>query len=404
MIAALKHKYHALRQGLTRLDDQPIGAAALTVVLILDFFILSSIFNGLAEHTAQLDRPGDFIPPHCQSALIEQDWSDTDRLQRVAGLVARYRHNYMQAIPERAQRTQHPVCAPLTNTLRAIERDAALADALTTYQRTRGELGKLRGEHARIKGVYDTTLLESMARPDTPPRPVTDMQARSADLAASVEQLVATEQAQAAELDAHPLMVQLYTTLAAVNDADRQALRSELRTRNFWFPLQRLGMELLFLLPLVAVFYFWNARSIAAGRPFQSLVSSHLLVVVFIPVVFKLIELVYDIIPKKLFQHVIELLQALKLVAIWHYLVMALAIGAALFLVYILQKKLFSRQRLLERRIARGQCQDCGVHLPDGAQACTACGYRQYRDCAACGAPTYVHGRFCRSCGAASPD
>jgi len=43
-------------------------------------------------------------------------------------------------------------------------------------------------------------------------------------------------------------------------------------------------------------------------------------------------------------------------VAIWYYLVIALAVAAALFVIYIFQKKLFSREKLMERRIAKGQC------------------------------------------------
>ena len=121
----------------------------------------------------------------------------------------------------------------------------------------------------------------------------------------------------------------------------------------FWYPVKRLGMQMLFLLPLFAIFYVWNNASIRKSRGIQALVSSHLLVVSFIPIFFKIIETVYDIIPKKLLKKLIDLLESLKLVAIWHYFVIALAVAAALFLIYIFQKKLFSREKLIERRIAK---------------------------------------------------
>lgn len=168
---------------------------------------------------------------------------------------------------------------------------------------------------------------------------------------------------------------------------------------NFWYPALRLGMEMLFLLPLLAAFWFWNAKSVAGGRPFQTLVSSHLLVVVVIPVFLKVAELVYDIIPRKLLRQLIELLESLKLVAIWHYLVIGAAIFTALALIYLFQKKLFSREKLLQRRIAKGLCQDCGQHLPADSRHCPACGAAQYRICGECGEPTHVHGRYCKACG-----
>lgn len=101
-------------------------------------------------------------------------------------------------------------------------------------------------------------------------------------------------------------------------------------------------------------------------------------------------------------RELIALLQAWGLVAIWNYLVMAAAVGVALALVVLLQRKLFSRERLLERRIAKGLCQRCGKLLPGVAQACPFCGFRQYRPCAHCNRSTHVHARFCEACGAVS--
>jgi RNA polymerase subunit RPABC4/transcription elongation factor Spt4 len=169
----------------------------------------------------------------------------------------------------------------------------------------------------------------------------------------------------------------------------------------FWYPIKRLGMQMLFLLPLFAIFYAWNDASIRKGRGIQALISTHLMVVSFIPIFFKIIETVYDIIPKKLLKKLIELLESLKLVAIWYYFVIALAVAAALFVIYIFQKKLFSREKLMERRIAKGQCQQCGKQLPSGSQACPFCGFEQYKACSSCNRPTLVFGKYCRECGKA---
>ena len=110
-------------------------------------------------------------------------------------------------------------------------------------------------------------------------------------------------------------------------------------------------------------------------------------------------ETVYDIIPKKLLKKLMDLLESLKLVAVWHYLVIAITVAAALFLIYIFQKKLFSREKLIERRITKGQCQECSKHLPAGSVACPFCGFAQFKACSSCGKMTLVYGKYCKECG-----
>ena len=65
-------KLTAIGRGLTRLNNYPIGKAALTVVLMLDVFILMSIFRGLDDHSDQLANSYDVIPEHCRAIVIDR--------------------------------------------------------------------------------------------------------------------------------------------------------------------------------------------------------------------------------------------------------------------------------------------------------------------------------------------
>jgi ribosomal protein L40E len=401
MLNAIHDKANRFRQRLTSLDNQPIGKAALLVIIFLDLFILSAIFDGLADHTRQLPSPDQQIPQLCRDIVIDADWNPSNRLDNLARLVSSY--NALRFTPDqRPDHTQqHPICAPIVGAYNAIRDDTGLARDFREMVNLTRETQTLRADMERMKGAYDTQLLETIAKQ---PQPATDTAAirkTMADRTASLNELVRQQGLLDASLAEDPRVRQLFDTVAKVTDADRTTLRDELRQLNFWYPAKRLGMEMLFLLPLLAVFYFWNSRSIAGRRPFQTLVSSHLLVVAVIPVFLKVMNLVYDIIPRKLLRHLIELLESLKLVAIWHYLVIAVAIGAALALIYLFQKKLFSREKLMQRRIAKGLCQECGVHLPPDSRHCPACGAAQFRVCSHCNGLTHLHGQYCRACGQA---
>ena len=81
-----------------------------------------------------------------------------------------------------------------------------------------------------------------------------------------------------------------------------ETLTSDLRKINFTYPIKRLGLRILFLLPVIILLFLWNSASIRKNRYLQTFISSHLLIVSFIPAFFEICQAVFDIIPRKLFQ------------------------------------------------------------------------------------------------------
>jgi hypothetical protein len=399
MSGPLGEKIQRFQQRLTRLENQPLGKAALGIIVALDLFILISIFDGLAAHTAQLTSPDEHIPALCRDIVLDAQWNPSNRLEQLARMVSRYHASYVLPDQRADRKPVHALCAPVMGAFRSIRDDEGLARNLGGLLTLEKETGDLRAELERLKGAYDTALLEAIADKEKRETQAASLRQTIAEKTGAMDELAGRQRQLAAALEQNERVQALYALVAGVSEADRTSLRDDLRRLNFWYPVKRLGMELLFLLPLFLVFYAWNARSIARDRPFQTLVSSHLLVVALIPAFFKLVELVYDILPRKLLRHLIELLESLRLVAIWHYLSIAAAVLAALALIVLLQRKLFSREKLMQRRIARGQCQHCGVHLPADSRYCTACGADQYRSCASCHELTHVYGKYCRACG-----
>lgn len=393
----LKERLGNIKTNLTCLDDQPLGKAALVIIIFLDIFILTAIFNGLGDHTRQLSAPDDYIPGICREIVVNHQWNPTNRIDNLSRIITSYSQSYYRYSDKKKER--HPLCAPYLESLDQLKKDKELTSVFEERSKSEREVKELQSGINSLKGAYDTSLLETVAKQQEGQAQVDaikeDLQKKTNDLNGLKERIAALEQS----INDHAGVKALWGRLQTLREQDRQALLSDLRSLNFWYPVKKLGMQMVFLLPLLAVFYLWNSASIRKNRGLQTLVSSHLLVVSFIPVFCKIIETIYDIIPRKLLKTLIELLESLKLVAVWHYLVIALAVAAAVFLIYIFQKKLFSREKLLERRIAKGECQQCGKHLPDGAQACPFCGFVQFRQCGHCNSQTHVHGKYCRVCG-----
>jgi hypothetical protein len=399
MLAKAKAKMAAMYRSLTRTgEEQPLHKLALAVVLLLDVFILVSIFDGLDVQGRQLDSPGERLPQVCRTIVIDRTWTTEVRLDRLAAAVSSRRSVYRD--PERREPDPLPLCARVLSPLYAVAAQDELGELLEQRERLGSELRDSETALAREKGAYDTHLLSALANPRAN-RPeveaiVATVQHRTAAIEAARARLAGID----AVVRANPQVVALWSALDALGASDAAALASEERWLERWYEVKLLAMQLLFLLPLLGTFAVWHGVSARRGRGLQALVAAHLVVVAAIPLIFRIAEAVYEVLPKRFLKRFIELLVSLKLVAIWHYLVIALGVAAALATVFTIQRWLFSRERLLERRIAKGECQRCGKRLPAGAPACPFCGFGQRRACASCGGRTAVHAPFCSECGA----
>jgi len=386
---------NGVRNNLLTLDNHPVGRAALTIVIFLDIFIIVSLFNGLAEHTRQLTTPDEYIPQHCRELVISQNWNATNRVDRIAKLANSYRERRTLG---QVMELQHPTCQTITDLFDQVKKDRSLTNKIKTMTRFKQEARQTRTKLNNVRGAYETKLLETIADVDSKSSTAT-LQREVMESTSSLDALIAQENQTREAFANDEKLVRLFEHLEKLTHDDRENLATEYRDLMFWYPVKKLGMEMLFLLPLMLAFYYWNSISIAKTRPFQLLVSSHLSIVVFIPVLIKIFELLYEVIPQKLLQRIIEFLESIGLVAIWHYLVIAIAIAAAMMLIYLFQKKLFSHDKELAKRIAKGLCQNCGVKLSPDSLACPQCGFEQFHPCNHCNEMTFVHGVHCRMCG-----
>lgn len=397
MFRLLKGQYRKFKANLTSLDNQPLSRASLIILVFLNIFILTSIFDGLDKHTQQIPSPDEYVPFTCREIIINRGWNLTNRIDNLSVIILAFNRGDYQIKEKRIK--HHLLCDPYLTLLHQVRDDKkllALVDERDKLQREEKDL--LRGIE-NLRGAYDASLLVTIAKRKNWQTNVDNVRNDIQAKLDALNSLRAQVQVLEHKINENAKIRQLWKKIETLQPASREILKSDLRAMNFWYPIKKLGMQLIFLLPLFAIFYIWNNASIRNSRSIQTLVSSHLLVVSFIPIFCKIIESIYYIIPELLLRKFIDLLESLKLVALWNYLVIAIAIMAALALIYTFQKKLFYRDKLMERRIAKGLCQHCGKHLPIGSKACPFCGFVQFKLCNACNRPTLIHGKFCKTCG-----
>jgi hypothetical protein len=372
------------------------------VILFLDVFVLVTIFSGLTDSASQLATPEDYIPYDCQNFVIGADIKvDSEKLNLVAGRVNMYdTYNpdmkVVEQLQQQANTKLHPICVELQKNITTIKSSTSLKDFFTKRADLLTQKNSLQYKIDELKRNYDTALLEKIASMQSE---AVKMQQERNNLIVDLNGLDTSIKSVEAQIVATTEYKAVWEYILGNSANNQKTLENDLAVARFWFPVKRLAMDFAFLLPLLLVMYFWNSRSIRKENGVQMLISSHLLVVVAIPTLWKIIDMVIEIIPKKFLETVMIWLAAMKLLAIWYYVLVIVAIFVALGIIYLIQKKFFSRERLLEKRLMKGECLECGKFLPKKSEFCPFCSASQMKDCPSCHKSTHIAGTFCKNCG-----
>ena len=166
--------------------------------------------------------------------------------------------------------------------------------------------------------------------------------------------------------------------------------------------MERLDMFLsyvfamVFILVLVALFLFLRKGFIRKEKYIRLLLVNHILLVAFLKIVFITIAFILEILPRTLLQKLIDIFEALHLMALWYYLAIGLMFVFFAGVIHFLQNK--SRHKNLYNKVIRGECWVCGARVLNN-DYCFCCGEQQMCECPHCKQKTYVKMPYCRFCG-----
>lgn len=73
--------------------------------------------------------------------------------------------------------------------------------------------------------------------------------------------------------------------------------------------------------------------------------------------------------------------------------------GVFIFAIYVLQKKYFTKERIIKNRLEKGKCFSCEAILPINSYYCPNCGIEVGKKCSECSSFTKLIDKFCSSCG-----
>ena len=381
-------------------EEEPLGKLSLIIVILLDIFLLSVVFVGLDAHTSQLSSVREYFPYECRQVLIENRWSNANKLDRLQNIVLNDYNNYLRRdsfFDENKLGKMHPDCKEYFQSIKAIAENQSIKNMFIDRQSLQRKLSAWRKEHKTGKDVYDTRLLEKIA--DNESKPGVSVAESMQEISKEYEKTNAELIIISSEISSQQLVKDFFGKFGPSSSLKRDELISDLKRYEVFYAFKEVCWQFLFLLPIFAGALFWHVRSTNKKFATQTLFSAHLLVIASIPILFKIIELVLDLIPDTFFRALFDLLEKLHIMALWHYLLIVVSLLVAILLVYLIQKKFFNKQRIYEKRLIAGKCCFCEKKLPPESSHCPFCGKDQMRQCSHCKSDTFLGGGCCVNCG-----
>lgn len=400
-----KDRIKRFRNRLTRINKEPLSVGSFFVIFILDMFILIIIFIGLYSQSELITKPEEYIPNLYYSIIIEKEWIPENRIDKLQDIILR-EYRYQPFIENNEYIEMNEKCQELDNIFKQIINNEEILSQFE-YRNKLLEIKKLKTEEYNdIKEAYDTILLEKITNSDINE---TDIKNQYFEINEQLYNINIEIEESNNNIDSFALISTLWNKIETYQSTYSNNLLTEYKEKRFFYPLLVFLFQSIFLIPLFFFIFFWNKRSIMKAKQLQSFISTHLLVVVTIPILWKFLITIIDIFPKTIFKVIIDFLISIKIVALWYYFLIALLIFIAVYIIYLIQKRKHEKPKKTDNAISSrfylGLCIKCGRKIKsiENDKYCIYCGTNQYKKCNNCNNDTYFISKYCEKCGAQIP-
>lgn len=404
MFSFVKKLFRQLIRRSTYIQHESINKASIIILVLVDIFVLFNVFSGL-ENIAQWSLSPQEEFPCFSSYERYQNYTDKGNFNfnaaTIESLIDIDNKSFFPLTEKELNRLGK--VSNLCNNVSHLSKKINTTENIkikASINQNKIKISNLIQETETLRRQYDSTLLEKIA----------GQSSQKSINQASADQIKPKIDANNAKiavqkkliLEKQTKLVQQPSSqeyLKRLNDAsDYKEIQKSYRSAQFWYPNKQLLLQTAFLLPLIALAYFINDYATKKNKGVIALISWHLLVIFFIPLLIKFFEFVQF---GNLLGVVIEGLTTLLggLLFITSYLLILIIPLAGFGLIKVLQKFVFNQKIQARNRIQNVRCINCNFKLVTGDEFCPSCGFNQFVDCSHCHQKTYKFTSFCKHCG-----
>lgn len=397
-----------LSQFLSRsrtINNEPLNKVSLIVLILIDIFILINVFTGLDDISRWHISPTQAYPCYSEWENYRvQTTKDKDfnivRLSLPNNNINQlsFQKRYQQAEVGHLGKVSQ-TCLKYGDYQDQIN-NTENQKTRQTIEQKQAKINTLEQANLNIRAQYDSTLLEKIAG-QTPNRSINQVSAAKAkqELDRNNREISTLKK------DISNLKNQLLTQPESFsflsflkNNEQFSKVKNGYQKAEFWYPSIQLGFQSLFLLPLIFIALSIHKFAQRKGYGLISLISWHLLVIFFIPLLIKVFEFLQV---GAIFQFLFDIIRAIfgGLLFLISYLYILLIPLIGFGIIKFFQKIVFNPKIQTASRVQNSSCINCAKKIRHHDNYCPHCGYYQYVECQNCHDLTYKNLPYCKQCG-----
>lgn len=404
MLARIRRLFRQFFTKSRTINNEPLNQVSLIVIILIDIFILINVFVGLDNISRWHMSPSQAYPCYSEwnnyrtQTTKDKDYEIIRRSLSNLNNPPFFERNYQQIEEEHLGKVTE-ICLNYADSKDKIY-NSENQQTIKIINDKQAKISKFEQSNRNIRAQYDSTILEKIAG-----------QPRQQSI-----NIVAAEKAKQ-ELDKNTrnistlaqeisnLKNQLLAKPESVNfiaflkdEGKFRAVEKGYKQASFWYPSIQLAFQSIFLLPLILVGLLIHKFAGARRYGLISLISWHLLVIFFIPLILKIFEfLQIGVIFQFLFDIISALFGGLLFLVSYVYILLIPLIGFVI--IKFLQKIVFNTKIQAAKRVQKSCCLKCAKKIRHHDIHCPHCGYNQYIECPNCHNFTYQHLPYCKECG-----
>ncbi|MDD2383562.1 MAG: hypothetical protein PHN18_05185 [Sulfurospirillaceae bacterium] len=389
---------------------------SLLFIIILDIFVYSAIEMGIRFQTATLNNPETKITYQCRNSVknpaLIQDYNWYEYRSTSKKNYVNDNTIYTNGTTAGSQKVLRDIrhkeldtrCLELQNRIESIANSKELNTVKSSIETLQKNLSKYTTDLRYIQNNYNTVLFEKIAQ-QSESKSILEMDLESKNIKVKyddLQQKIASTQKTIDDLKLQFSSNTLVTSLFELATQQKETILKDYEKATSRYFLKRAGIIILFLLPIVGIFY-WQMNSQNIKRNYTKyIIFKNIFVIGMVFLVLNTIKIVYNYIPHVFIQNVLMFFYSIQIPFIAYYILLALGIVLFSFIILKLQSATKNKKRTTITFIDSyklNKCDACGVKV-DYVQMnfCPNCRNILKIKCEKCGHYTIAKLDFCSFC------